>query len=1067
MILKFSALAVVALCALIALPTSGIAQNSFTEDFTTAAFKDTANTTAVWNTTDGELKLPPFVPTLAGAFDTQGEALAVAVDGDLAFVADFFTGLRIVDISDPTAPLLVGSYQPPESPRSIAVDGNLAFLACGLSGLQIVDITNPAAPSFAGSFDTAGFAYGVTVAGDRAFVADEASGLQIVDITDPTAPALVGSYVTPDVAFSVVVDGNLAFVATAGPLQIVDISDPAVPSLVASFGTDSVQGVAVDGDFAFLATSFSGLQIVDISDPAAPALVGSYDTPGSAYRVTVTGDRAYVADGDYGLQIVDISNPVAPFALVGYDTPGTARGLALAGAHVFVADQASGLQIVQINDPVVPSLVGSYQTLNQARSVTVAGNLAFVGDGTAGLQIVDISDPAAPNLIGSFDTPGIFAVEVVVAGDLAFVANDVDGIQIVDISDPALPTLVGSYDTPGVAHGIAVAGDRAFVADFGSGLQILDISNPAAPTLVGSYDTPGLAGDVVVAGDLAYVADYNFGLQIVDISNPAAPFLIANYPLSAQGEIRRVAVAGDLAFLANRFFGLQILDIANPAAPSLVGSYNLSNVLGVTVAGDLAFMADDGAGLQILDISDPAAPTLAASYDTPGRAFGTAVAGSYAFVADNESGVQIIQFTQDDYDPSPKTGQSLAVDGEDNAIVRARLETTQAAGVTWELSGDAGGNWTASPPAATWTSFAVPGTDLLWRSTHSGGLPANPAASSLTLEWLNEYGHIQSVTDIANDQGRQVSLAWQRSGYDFVGEPQQIVEYAVYRQIDPALKAADMVALPSGASTALQAHASSAKAAGWHFVTTVPVRAQDDYAVVVPTLADSTVAGGQSLSTFMVSALTATPGVFFDSPFASGYSVDNLAPGVPAALLAAFAPTEVVLDWDDSEDPDFQYYRIYRDTNPGFVPSAGNLVEQTAASGWSDPTSNPWNFYYKVTAVDFAGNESEAAEPMSVSGVDNGALPVRTALLAAYPNPFNPSTKLSFELAAPAHARLKIFDAAGRLVTTLVDEQRAMGRHEIVWNGQNSAGLSVASGVYLYRLEAGEVVQTKRMMLVK
>ena len=941
MLTKFGTLAVVAVCALIALPTPGTAQNSHTEDFTTTAFKDTVNTTADWNTTDGELKLFPLVPTLAGSYDTPGDALSVAVAGDLAFIADFNSGLQIMDISNPAAPLLIGNFITPGQAWDVAVAGDLAFVADGPAGLTIVDITDPAAPSLVASYPTPGYARGVAVAGDLAFVADEASGLQIIDISNPAAPSLVGN-----------------------------------------FDTGVAVGVTVAGDLAFVADSTSGLQIVDITNPAAPSLVGTYDTPGSAIGVAVAGD------------------------------------------------------------------------------------LAFVADQTSGLQIVDISNPAAPSLIGSYDTPGN-AQGVVVAGDRAFVADNTSGLQIVDISNPAAPSAVAGYDTPGSARGVAVAGDRAFVADEASGLQIVTISDPTVPSLIGSYDTPVSALGVAVDGDLAFVADYTSGLQIVDISNPAAASLVASY--ATPGSARGVAVDGDHAFVANEAFGLEIVDISNPAAPFLVGSYDTpGSAIGVAVAGDLAFVADNTSGLQIVDISDPAAPSLVGSYDTPVKAWGGTVAGDRAFVADQSSGLQIIQFAQDDYDPSSlNTGQSLAVDSEDHTILRARLETTQAAGVTWELSADAGAFFQPFAADGGWAQFSNPGTDLLWRSTHTAASSANPAVSDLTLEWLNKHGHIQSVADIANDQGRQVSLEWQRSGYDFLGDPQQIVEYAVYRQIDPALKAADMATLPSDASTALQAHASSAKAAGWHFITTVPVRAQDDYAVVVPTLADSTVAGGLSLSTFMVSALTATPGVFFDSPEASGYSVDNLAPGVPTALLAAYAPSEVVLDWNDSEDADFHYFRIYRDTSPGFEPSTGNLVQETAASAWTDPTGDPWGFYYKVTTLDHAGNESEAAEPQSVSGVAGDAVPVRTALLAAYPNPFNPSTKLSFELAAPAHARLKIFDTAGRLVMTLVDEQRASGRHEIVWNGQNSAGQSVASGVYLYRFEAGEVVQTKRMMLVK
>ncbi len=70
-------------------------------------------------------------------------------------------------------------------------------------------------------------------------------------------------------------------------------------------------------------------------------------------------------------------------------------------------------------------------------------------------------------------------------------------------------------------------------------------------------------------------------------------------------------------------------------------------------------------------------------------------------------------------------------------------------------------------------------------------------------------------------------------------------------------------------------------------------------------------------------------------------------------------------------------------------------------------------------------------------------------------------------MAAPAPARLKIYDTASRLVTTLVDELLAVGRHNVVWDGRNATGQSVASGVYLYRFEAGTTVQTRRMTLVK
>ena len=102
-----------------------------------------------------------------------------------------------------------------------------------------------------------------------------------------------------------------------------------------------------------------------------------------------------------------------------------------------------------------------------------------------------------------------------------------------------------------------------------------------------------------------------------------------------------------------------------------------------------------------------------------------------------------------------------------------------------------------------------------------------------------------------------------------------------------------------------------------------------------------------------------------------------------------------------------------------------------------------------------------------VSGVEEDLLPVKNMLLGATPNPFNPSTKLSFEIAVAGHVRLDVYDLAGRLVATLVDETRGIGRYEEIWNGRDGAGRMLSAGTYLYRLEAGNYVETKRVTLLK
>jgi hypothetical protein len=89
-------------------------------------------------------------------------------------------------------------------------------------------------------------------------------------------------------------------------------------------------------------------------------------------------------------------------------------------------------------------------------------------------------------------------------------------------------------------------------------------------------------------------------------------------------------------------------------------------------------------------------------------------------------------------------------------------------------------------------------------------------------------------------------------------------------------------------------------------------------------------------------------------------------------------------------------------------------------------------------------------------------LPEFTSLQQNYPNPFNARTTISFELAASAKATLAIFDILGRHIETLVDEDLLAGRHQVTWDAS-----LVASGIYFYKLQAGDKQETRRMLLIK
>jgi hypothetical protein len=100
-------------------------------------------------------------------------------------------------------------------------------------------------------------------------------------------------------------------------------------------------------------------------------------------------------------------------------------------------------------------------------------------------------------------------------------------------------------------------------------------------------------------------------------------------------------------------------------------------------------------------------------------------------------------------------------------------------------------------------------------------------------------------------------------------------------------------------------------------------------------------------------------------------------------------------------------------------------------------------------------------------GEDLPKLPTQTVLHQNYPNPFNPSTIIRYELAQPGHVEIRIYDVTGALVKILESRERQPGRYEVGWSAENERGERVASGVYFYRLRTSDVMQTRKMLLLK
>ena len=304
---------------------------------------------------------------------------------------------------------------------------------------------------------------------------------------------------------------------------------------------------------------------------------------------------------------------------------------------------------------------------------------------------------------------------------------------------------------------------------------------------------------------------------------------------------------------------------------------------------------------------------------------------------------------------------------------------------------------------------------------------------------LDSIPSITAVTDVADDQGLAVEIGWAKSYFDYAGSPREIVAYDILRQSAPLV---------------------------WDSVATVPATGTGIYATIVPTLQDSTVEGGVHYSVFTVKARTAVPGDYFVSEPDSGYSVDNIVPPAPTGLAVAYnAPGGTNVSWDGSGEPDVVLYRIYRDIEMSFDPGPEDLVHETPDTFWIDTIENGYLYYYRVSAVDDAGNEGDRATTETTTDADG--LPSAIVLHQNIPNPFNPTTLIRFELPARARVKLHVFDVQGRLVKTLVDDELQAGGQEIAWNGRDNKGRSVASGVYFYRLETPHTLVSRKMVLLR
>jgi hypothetical protein len=364
-------------------------------------------------------------------------------------------------------------------------------------------------------------------------------------------------------------------------------------------------------------------------------------------------------------------------------------------------------------------------------------------------------------------------------------------------------------------------------------------------------------------------------------------------------------------------------------------------------------------------------------------------------------------------------------------------------------------------------------------------------------KWGNNAPVITEVLDVPADQGGAVTVTWLASALD-VSPEVTITRYSLWRRLPEGDEAAMLLASErdntnwtvllsagkprdglSGIETApvYRFTQTAGMTYGWELILYRDADYSTIYTDTSATLFDSTDAT-TGMHYFMVTAHTAHQWTFWDSAPDSGYSKDNIPPSTPSGASArqSYDPEGLELIWNRNTEPDFHYYRVYRGREDETVAhrlllmSGDSLLTSTYDTTYFD---SEWrwyeNFYYKIASVDIHGNESETDSigRDDVTGDDPSITPMVAFLAQNVPNPFNPQTTIRFGLHEPGRVTLRIYDVAGRFVYAIVDERRTAGVYKETWNGVDSHGRAAASGVYFYRLVAGDFVKTRKLVLLR
>ncbi len=483
-----------------------------------------------------------------------------------------------------------------------------------------------------------------------------------------------------------------------------------------------------------------------------------------------------------------------------------------------------------------------------------------------------------------------------------------------------------------------------------------------------------------------------------------------------------VAIRGHYAYIGGCDSTLAVVDISDPAVPVLVGRFATpGDAEGIAFSGNYAYVADYTYGLRVFNISNPYVPTQVGVFDTPGYAHGVTVVGNLAYIADWHGGVRVVNVSNPSlpanvsYYDTPDRSRSLVISGN-----YAYVADGNSGMRILNISNPSSLTEVGSINSPETTMDVVVNGSYAYLATRFSGLRiiniANPAAPTLV------------------------------GFYDTPGDAVDVVLSGEYAYVADG---------PGGLRIINVSNPTSPTQIGY---------------IAIPGLAYGVAVNG-SFAYVVYSATNRGLRIINISNPASLSVVGFLETGLCDALLPveliAFTATpgnsRVTLNWRTGSEQDNARFEIARDGEVVAIKeSQGNSASEQQYAWTDDEVMNGRVYRYTLTSISTTGEREELQSVEAIPAADAASLVTEYALHGAYPNPFNPTTTIGYDLAQAGQVTLAVYNLMGQHVATLVNGTETGGRHSVAFD---ATGLP--SGMYVYRLEANGFSAMQKMVLLK